>query len=87
MRNYPINSKQEGFIAAHSAIQMINEAFFDGFMTALLETPEELETMTVDERIMFCVLASEKNGYITRNDAMQLLGDMDEILRGGGIAA
>lgn len=67
MRNYPIDSNVKGFIAMEIAIKLINEAFFDGFMTASLETPEELDSLTVEDRIGFMILAKEKNTYLTRN--------------------
>lgn len=76
MRNYPIDSEQKGFIAMHTAIQMINAAFFDGFMTALLETPEELDTMTINERIMYCAFAAKRNAYITRNAVTPFINEL-----------
>lgn len=67
MRNYPIDSNVKGFIAMEIAIKLINAAFYDGFMTAILETPEELDSLTVGERIECMALANKMNDYITRS--------------------
>lgn len=49
------------------AIKLINEAYYDGFMTASLETPEELDSLTAEDKIRFIILAKEKNTSLTRN--------------------
>lgn len=67
MRNYPIDSNVKGMIATESAIGLINAAFYDGFMTAILETPEELDSLTVEDRIRLMTIAKEKNTSLTRN--------------------
>lgn len=67
MRNYPIDSNVKGFIEMELAIKYINIAFYDGFMTASLETPEELDSLTVEDKIRLMFLAKEKNDYITRS--------------------
>ena len=61
MRNYPIDSNVKGFIAMEIAIKLVNEALFDGFMTAFLETPEELDSLTAEDKIRLIILAKEKN--------------------------
>lgn len=67
MRNYPIDSNVKGFIAMELAIKLINAAFYDGFMTAILETPEELDSLTIENRTRLMFLANEMNASLTRN--------------------
>ena len=69
MQTYPIHiSEQEaaGYILYRNAIQAINAAFFDGFMTALLKSPENAEDMEPVERIHYCLMAAEKSAKLTR---------------------
>lgn len=67
MRKYPIKTGQSGYISIDDAEKLANEAFYDGFITALLETPEEADELTTAQRIQCMELATLKNAILTRN--------------------
>lgn len=67
MRKYPINNEKKGYIAIEEAEKIVNAAFYDGFITAMLETPEEADELTPVQRIQFVELAILKNAILTRN--------------------
>lgn len=43
-----------------------NWAFFTGYMCALLETPEEAENVTVEEKLTYMLIAKSKAEYLRR---------------------
>lgn len=68
MKNYPITISEEqenDFVKYGDAIRMANEAFYDGFITAIMESPEEVAQMDVSDRIVFCLLAKAKSAELT----------------------
>ena len=67
MRKYPIKTGQSGNISIDDAEKLANEAFYDGFITALLETPEEADELTPAQRIQCAELAILKNAILTRS--------------------
>lgn len=67
MRKYPMNSGKKGCIAIEEAEKIINAAFYDGFITAMLETAEEADELTPVQRIQCMELAILKNAMLTRN--------------------
>lgn len=67
MRKYPMNSGKKGYIAIEEAEKIANTAYYDGFITAILETPEEADELTPVQRIQCAELAILKNAILTRN--------------------
>lgn len=67
MRKYPMNSGKKGYIAIEEAEKIANAAYYDGFITAILETPEEADELTPVQRIQCAELAILKNAILTRN--------------------
>lgn len=67
MRKYPMNSGKKGYIAIEKAEKIVNTAFYDGFITAMLETPEETDELTPVQRIQCAELAILKNAILTRS--------------------
>lgn len=67
MRKYPMNSGKKGYIAIEEAEKIANAAYYDGFITAILKTPEEADELTPVQRIKCAELAILKNAILTRN--------------------
>lgn len=67
MRKYPMNSGDKGYIAIDEAEKLANAAFYDGFITAMLETPEEADELTPVQRIQCIEFAILKNAILTRS--------------------
>ena len=67
MRKYPMNSGKKGYIAIEEAEKIANAAYYDGFITAILETPEEADELTPVQRIQCAELAILKNAILTRS--------------------
>lgn len=61
MDRYPLRPKNEkeakGRVLFDTALKWCNEAFFDGFIAANMETPEEYEAITTESRIAFMLAA------------------------------
>lgn len=61
MDRYPLRPKNEkeakGGVFFETALKCCNEAFFDGFIAAHMETPEEYEAITTESRIAFMLAA------------------------------
>lgn len=58
--------EKEGYIKLSDAYKLINEAFFDGFIVAICESPDELQAMTVGDRIAVCVTAKALREKLTK---------------------
>ena len=56
-----------GYIAIEEAEKIANAAYYDGFITAILETPEEADELTSVQRIQCAELAILKNAILTRS--------------------
>lgn len=80
MRKYPINNEKKGYIAIEEAEKIVNAAFYDGFITAMLETPEEADELTPVQRIQFVELAILKNAILTRNAPPRVPEELKEDL-------
>lgn len=80
MRKYPIKTGQSGNISIDDAEKLANEAFYDGFITALLETPEEADELTTAQRIQCMELATLKNAILTRNAPPQVPEELKDEL-------
>ena len=61
MDRYPLRPKNEkeakGEVLFDTALKWCNEAFFDGFIAAHMETPEEYEAIATENRIAFMLAA------------------------------
>lgn len=67
MREYPLPPpEKEGYIKLSDAYKYINEAFFDGFIVAICDSPDELQAMTVDDRIAACFMAKAMREKLTK---------------------
>lgn len=62
-----MNSGKKGYIAIEEAEKIANAAYYDGFITAILETPEEADEPTPVQRIQYAELAILKNAILTRS--------------------
>lgn len=76
MNEYPLRPKTpqegKGCIEFATALKWCNEAFFDGFISAHLETADELEKLTAEERINYCFKAVEKCAVLRRETPPEL---------------
>lgn len=67
MRKYPLPTpEKDGYIKLSDAYKFINEAFYDGFITAIRDTPEDYESITIGQRIEIMMLAIEAHKKFTR---------------------
>lgn len=80
MRKYPMNSGKKGYIAIEEAEKIANAAYYDGFITAILETPEEADELTPVQRIQCTELAILKNAILTRNAPPQVPEELKDEL-------
>lgn len=72
MKRYPIKSDGvTGVISRADAIQVANAAFFDGFMTAVLESKEEADSLDTETRLFLMMKAKEKNERLTTVQAKE----------------
>lgn len=62
-----MNSGKKGYIAIEEAEKIANAAYYDGFITAILETPEEADELTPVQLIQCAELAILKNAILTRS--------------------
>lgn len=70
MKEYPLNPEEiikQNDIKDNDSIrivtyfvQMINAAFYDGFILALCETKEDFDSITLEDRIEACFLAKSQ---------------------------
>lgn len=80
MRKYPMNSGKKGYIAIEEAEKIANAAYYEGFITAILETPEEADELTPVQRIQCAELAILKNAILTRNAPPRVPEELKEDL-------
>lgn len=78
MRKYPMNSGKKGYIAIEEAEKIANAAYYDGFITAILETPEEADELTPVQLIQCAELAILKNAILTRSTPPQVPEELKE---------
>lgn len=57
MWKYPLTSDKNGYVPLEDALQWCNMSFYDGFIAAHMETPEEYEAITTENRIAFMLAA------------------------------
>lgn len=84
MWKYPIHAETEqektGYVKYSEAIKWCNQSFYDGFIAALCETPEEYEVLTTNDRteVMFCAI--ERCAILRREKP-----EMPNFIRGGTV--
>lgn len=67
MRKYPLpHPEKDGYIKLSDAYKFINEAFYDEFITAICDTPEDYESITIGQRIEIMMIAIEARKKLTR---------------------
>ena len=85
MDRYPLRPKNEkeakGGVLFDTALKWCNEAFFDGFIAAHMETPEEYEAITTENHIAFLLAAVAGCRIVQREPAP---GDLLRLFSGGG---
>lgn len=86
MDRYPLRPKNEkeakGRVLFDTALKWCNEAFFDGFIAANMETPEEYEAITTESRIAFMLAAVAACRMIHREPPPD---DFLSLFSGGGV--
>lgn len=69
MRKYPLPSpppEKDGYIKLSDAYKLINQAFYDGFIVAICDTPEDYESITIGQHIKIMMIAIEARKRLTR---------------------
>lgn len=67
MREYPLPPpEKDGYIKLSDAYKYINEAFFDGFIVAICDSPDDIKNMTVAERIEACFTTKALREKLTK---------------------
>lgn len=67
MRKYPLPPpEKDGYIKLSDAYKFINEAFYDGFIVAICDTPEDYESITIGQRMEIMMIAIEARKRLTR---------------------
>lgn len=86
MDRYPLRPKNEkeakGGVLFDTALKWCNKAFFDGFIAAHMETPEEYEAITTENRIAFMLAAVAACRMIHREPPPD---DLLSLFSGGGV--
>lgn len=75
MELYPLKKIKCGkqcFIPDYEVVRMRNASFVDGYITACIDTPEDLEGMDAEDRIAYMIEAMEKSAKLTRNPPPQI---------------
>ena len=57
MIRYPIHFEIKGCIHTDTATNMINQAFYDGFLLSMLDTKDDYDSLRPIDRIKACALA------------------------------
>ena len=71
MWKYPIKSDKSGYVSLKEAYQWCNQSFFDGFIAAVCETPEEFEALEIADRFAICMAATERCAVLRRETPPQ----------------
>lgn len=81
MWKYPLTSDKNGYVPLEDALQWCNMSFYDGFIAAHMETPEEYEAITTENRIAFMLAAVAACRMIHREPPPD---DLLSLFSGGG---
>lgn len=66
MWKYPLTSDKNGYVPLEDALQWCNQSFFDGFIAALCESPEDYEAINTEDRTALAFAAIERNAILRR---------------------
>lgn len=72
MWKYPLTSDKNGYVPLEDALQWCNMSFYDGFIAAFCESPEEYEAITAEDRIAFLFAAVERCAILRRETPPRL---------------
>lgn len=81
MWKYPLTSDKNGYVPLEDALQWCNMSFYDGFIAAHMETPEEYEAITTENHIAFMLAAVAACRMIHREPPPD---DLLSLFSGGG---
>lgn len=82
MWKYPLTSDKNGYVPLEDALQWCNMSFYDGFIAAHMETPEEYEAITTENHIAFMLAAVAACRMIHREPPPD---DLLSLFSGGGV--
>ena len=79
MWKYPLTSDKNGYVPLEDALQWCNMSFYDGFIAAFCESPEDYEAINTEDRIALVLAAIERNAILRRETPTQ-----PDFIGGGG---
>lgn len=71
MWKYPLTSDKNGYVPLEDALQWCNMSFYDGFIAAFCESPEDYEAINTEDRIALVLAAIERNAILRRETPPQ----------------
>lgn len=81
MWKYPLTSDKNDYVPLKDALQWCNMSFYDGFIAAFCESPEDYEAITTENRIAFMLAAVAACRVIRREPPPD---DLLSLFSGGG---
>lgn len=82
MWKYPLTSDKNGYVPLEDALQWCNMSFYDGFIAAFCESPEDYEAINTEDRIALVLAAIERNAILRRETPPR-----PDFIEGGDIVA
>lgn len=64
MWKYPIKSDKSGYVSLKEAYQWCNMSFYDGFIAAFCESPEDYEAINTEDKITLVTLQLIRWGFL-----------------------
>lgn len=71
MWKYLLTSDKNGYVPLEDALQWCNMSFYDGFIAAFCESPEDYEAINTEDRIALVFAAIERNAILRRETPTQ----------------
>ena len=72
MWKYPLTSDKNGYVPLEDALQWCSMSFYDGFIAAFCESPEDYEAINTEDRIALVFAAIERNAILRRETPPRL---------------
>lgn len=72
MWKYPLTSNKNGYVPLEDALLWCNMSFYDGFIAAFCESPEDYEAINTEDRIALVLAAIERNAILRRETPPEL---------------
>lgn len=72
MWKYPLTSDKNGYVPLEDALQWCNMSFYDGFIAAFCESPEDYEAINTEDRIALVFAAVERCAILRRETPPRL---------------